>query len=159
MASAPLSTRGNLVFAASIAVLCNMMRAEKKIYLGEKKNTFHYIFLHIFHWPVFPGEATLSAWLDGYEGCLLVNDNGSTRIAPWISCIIKKCQLCLYVYIPRPCDRLSTETCHAPLQARYEMTRQRKLRNKILWIKKITKKDMCFSVDRHAGNLMCILQN
>lgn len=135
MASAPYYPQGEICCFRPVSQYCVTWWKQKKLwYLEEKKNTFPYIFPHIFRWPFFPAEPTLSAWLGGYEGCLLLNDNGTSRIAPWMSCIIKKCQLCLSVYIPRPCDRLSTETRHARSQTCYEMTRKRRLRNKILWI-------------------------
>lgn len=91
----------------SLPVLQNCARWWKQridVFLEEKKKRNC---PYIFRRPFSPGEPTLPAWLDGYEGCLLLNDNGSCRMAPWIACIIKKCQLCLCVCVHKPCDRLS----------------------------------------------------
>ncbi len=77
-----------------------------KQHTGEKCN-----FPYIFHWPFSLGEPTVSAWLGGYEGCLLVNDSSSSRMAPWVACINIKCQLCLCVCFPKQCDRLMFLSC------------------------------------------------
>lgn len=99
--------------AASVAVLCYMMRAEKLCCLEEKWTC---IFLSLFHRLIF-----LVSPLDLLD-CMAMKDvylwmtKAPWGIASWMLYIIKKCQLCLYVYIPRPCDKLSTETCHGPSQ-------------------------------------------
>lgn len=104
--------RENLLLAASIAELCEMMKAAHWCFSGgKKKRNCPYIF----HRPFSPGEPTLPARLDGHEGCLLVNDNGSRRMAPWIACIIKKMSalpVCLRSWAMWRTERLDVLVMH-----------------------------------------------
>lgn len=113
---------------------CSLVRRHesREMMLPVEKNptgNIFQIFPLIYHRAVVGVNPSLLSSPGDCEGCYVVNDSSSCRMAPRISCIIQTSALPLCVY-PGPRDKRSTVTCNAWSHAPFEMTGEG---NKISW--------------------------